>query len=159
MATGTVAEVLSPESERMVAFLVANGEPAETAAMKLGVPVKLAKEFIESAAGSELIVKMQSALFPDPVTRVRKMANLAVDTMSQILMRGDVKPDLKFRAAVDVMDRAMGKAVQVHESRSLVVNVDSLEAADRALAAQQERLTRLEEMQKKLMASRKRPAA
>lgn len=159
MATGTAVEVLSPESERMVAFLVANGEPGETAAMKLGVPVKLVQEFIASAKGSELVMKMQSALFPDPVTRVRKMANLAVDVMSQILMRGDMKPELKLRAAVDVMDRAMGKAVQVHENRSLVMNVDSLEATDRALAAQQERLTRLEEMQKKLMASRKRPAA
>ena len=143
----------------MAAFLVANGEPSEQAAMKMGAPLRLVQDFIKSPRGSELVVKMQSALFPDPVTRVRKLANVAVDVMSQILLRGDVKPELRFKAAVDVMDRAMGKAVQVHESRSLVVNVDNLEAADRALAAQQERLTRLEEMQKKLMRSRRPQAA
>lgn len=143
----------------MVAFFIANGESQESAAKKLGLPPALVRSFTESLKGSEMIIRMQTALSPDPVSRVKKMANLAIDAMAQILMRGDTKQELKLRAAMDVMDRAMGKAVQVTESRSLVVNVDSLEAADRAIKAQSDRLARLEQMQQKLIASRKKKAA
>lgn len=145
---------LTMEVKQMVAFLLSQGEPMENVAKKLKLEIQQVRVFSESVKGTEMIVRFQSALYPDPAQRVKKLANLAIDVNAQIMLRGETKPELRAKVASDFMDRSMGKAIQVTENRNLNITVESLDAADKALKSQNERLAKLEAMQKKLIASR-----
>ena len=151
-APAEVVVQLSEKDKQMVAVLVAVGEPAEQTAGKLGLDRKVVEEYLKSPEGSEQVIRIQTALYPDPGQRLKRLAHLAIDTNVRLLLRGKSEAVVA-KVAADVLDRSQGKAVQVHENRNLNVNVTDLAAADRALKAQEERLKKLEEVALKLKAA------
>jgi hypothetical protein len=140
--------------KKMVCLLVAIGEPVEMVAEKLGHSLEVVRAYVHSDAGMERVIKMQTALYPDPVARVKKSVHLAIDASLRLLLKGKNEAVVA-KVAADIMDRSMGKAVQIHENRNFNVDVNDMEAADRALLAQQERLDRLEKT-RALLAARQR---
>jgi len=163
--TPSISDVLElekhpPKSEaeanfRLTCFLAAQGDDRETIAKKLGILVEVVDTFLSSSRGSTMMLRMQSALFPDPKVRIKRLANTALDTQVRLML---TSKDEKIRAAVsqNLLDRAEGKATQVIENRNLNVNLNDAVALDRAIVGQQERLAKLEEMAKKLDSSSKK---
>jgi len=144
------AVLLTEDEEKMVAILIAIGEPYEQVARKMKLDKHSVQLFLKSADGIEQIIRVQTSMFPDPSARIKKIANLAIDAQLRLLLRGS-SDAVTAKVAQDILDRSMGKATQVAEIRNLTINVTDLASADRALSAQQERLARLEALQNKLL--------
>lgn len=143
---------MNSDQRKMVALLMALGETREEVARKLLIPASQVESFCHSPEGVELVVRLQTALFPDPTVRVKKAAHSAIDAALKLLYTSK-KEEIVAKIAIDLMDRSLGKAVQVNENRNITFDLKDVEAADKALAAQEERLARLEAMQRKLLAS------
>ena len=148
------ATAVDDRDKKMICLLIAMGEPEEAVARKLGFDKNTVNKVIRGNDGIETIIRLQTAAFPDPQARVKRMANVALDRMMKLLMHSTSDATVA-KVAGDILDRSMGKATQVVENRNLNVNVTDMASADRALKAQQERLERLEATQKKLLASRR----
>lgn len=145
---------MDERDRKMICMLVAMGEPIEAVARKVEVEEKVVHAIIGSDDGMDQILRFQMAMFPDPMVRVKRMANLALDTQMKLMTRAGTSDSVLAKVTQDVLDRAMGKATQVVENRNLNVNVTDMQSADRALKAQQERLARLEAVQQKLLEAR-----
>lgn len=143
---------MNSDQRKMVALLLALGETREEVARKLTIPSGQVEAFCHSQEGVELVVRLQTALFPDPAVRVKKAAHSAIDAALKLLYTSK-KEEIVAKIAIDIMDRAMGKAVQVTENRHGAIDLKDVESADKALAAQEERLARLEAIQRKLITS------
>jgi hypothetical protein len=137
------------EDKKMVALLVAMGEPAEVVAKKLSMDRQAVEDYVRTKAGTDVVIKMQTALFPDPAARIKKCAHMAIDATLKLLLQGKTEAVVA-KVAGDILDRSMGKAVQINENRNINIDVADMAAADKALAAQMERLNRLEETQRRL---------
>ena len=144
---------LDPRDIKMICLLTALGEPVEQISRKLGVDKEEVSKLIRKDDAIELIIKLQTSVCPDPMARVKRMANMALDTQLRLLMKS-TSDAVVSKITFDILDRASGKATQVIESRNLTGNVTDMEQVDKALTAQQERLERLEALQKKLLKSR-----
>jgi hypothetical protein len=145
--------VLDEKDKKMVCLLIAIGEPEEAVARKLGFSKAQVSAVIRGDDGIEMIIRLQTAAFPDPHARVKRMANLALDTQLKLMLRSD-SDAVVAKITSDILDRSMGKATQVVENRNLNVNITDMASADRALTAQHERLARLEAQQQKLLKAR-----
>lgn len=131
----------------MVAMLSALGTPAADISSRLGLPQNRVECYMTEPATADLIIRLQGSLYPDPAVRVKRVANMALDKIVKTMLT-DGKQG--FAAAESLLDRAMGKAIQVTENRNLNVNMNDPKAVDSAIAAQTERIARLEASQSKL---------
>lgn len=141
---------LDENGQRMVCLLVALGEPLEQIARKLEVTRTEVDKVINSPGGIEQVIRFQTAAFPDPLARVKRMAHLALDTQMRLLIRSTSDATVA-KVASDILDRSTGKATQVIENRNLNVNITDTASADRALRATEERLERLLAVEQKLL--------
>jgi hypothetical protein len=144
---------ISDVDKKMVCLLMALGEPAEAVARKVGLSKTDVDRIVQTGDGLEQIIRFQTAAFPDPLARVKRMAHMALDTQQKLLIRSKSDATIA-KVASDILDRATGKATQVIENRNLNVNVTDQASADRAIRATQERIERLELVQRKLQAAK-----
>ena len=146
-------ESVDSTNRKIVCLLIAQGEPREAILAKLGVTNSFFDKIINSDSGIEQIVRLQSALFPDPQQRIKRMANMALDTVAK-LMLGAKSEQIRGKMAVDLLDRAGGKAVQ--RTENVNVDIDNLtqDSLDRALAAQKAKLDRLELVEARVRAAK-----
>lgn len=151
--TAAPKAVLDERDKKMVCLLIANGEPEEAVSHKLGFTMKQVSDVIRSDGGLEMIIRLQTALYPDPMQRVKRLGNMALDAQLRILLRSTSDATVA-KVASDMLDRGSGKAVQVVESRNLNVSITDMAAADRAMKTANERLAYLEDQQNKLLAAR-----
>lgn len=138
--------------KKLVHVLVALGEPVEAVSRKLGVSISFVEQLIKSSEGTAEIIRLQSALFPDPQVRIKRLANLALDTKVKLMLSAKSEV-VRNAASTDILDRAGGKAIQ----RTEVVNsFEDLtpDALDRTIAKQKEKLDMLEETERKILAAR-----
>jgi hypothetical protein len=152
--TTQVAVVLDEKDKKMIALLIAMNSTLDVISRKLGLEREVIGDYVSSEEGAETIIRMQTSLCPDPRERIKKVQNLAVDALTRVILKGKNEANI-IRAATDLLDRGQGKAVQITENRNLNVNVTDMKAADQALAAQKERLNRLEITRQKLIATTK----
>jgi hypothetical protein len=140
-ASPTELSQIKEVEEKLVCFLLSLGEPAEAVANKLRVSKEFVEQLSHSDRGVDMIVRFQSTVFPDPQIRIKRLANLAVDTQTRLMLKGS--DNVKFKVAVDVLDRSGGKAVQRMENVNF--DLDSMDPAslDKAIAAQQAKLDKL----------------
>lgn len=150
----TPPAMLDEKDKKMVCLLVSMGEPTEAVARKLALTRAQVEMVISSDEGIETLIRFQTAAFPDPMARLRRITHLAIDAQLKILVRSENTAAL-VKVAQDVLDRTTGKPTQVVENRNLNVNITDMASADRALQSANERLARLEETQKKLMAAKR----
>lgn len=143
---------LDPRDHKMIRLLVAMGEPLKQVASKLGVLERDVEQSIKSNDGMDEVIRLQTALFPDPAVRVKRIANLALDTQLKLLIRSTSDTTLA-KVSQDILDRAGGKATQITENRNLNINVSDGASLDRALKASMERLDRLEETRQKMLSA------
>jgi hypothetical protein len=145
--------VMSPREEhltrQMVCLLVANGESIVSVAGKLGLTESCVEATVMSQRGLEMIVRFQHDIAPDPFVRVKKMASIALDVQTRLLL-GPASDTVKAKVANEVLDRAHGKATQVIETHSMHFDLKDAMQVEKAIAASSEKLRRIEEMQKKL---------
>lgn len=135
---------------RLVAFFAAQGVPMDDIAQRMEKPVEWVDVVLGSSRGSDLMLKYQASLFPNVQDRVKRLASIALDTQVKMLLTSQSEKTL-LTLTNNLLDRSMGKAIQVTETRSINVNVDDVDALDRALIAQQERLKKLESMERALL--------
>jgi len=143
------AQVLGDDIKKMVLLMIAIGEPSEQVAAKFRLSKDIVDALIRSKDGTEQILRMQTALFPDAQVRIKKLAHLAVDQQVRLMLTAKSE-GVRARVATDMLDRSIGKAVQVIETRNIAMAGMDLQATDHALRAQEERLARLEAVQKRL---------
>jgi len=103
-----------------------------------------------------LVVRFQSSKGNDPRQRIKGLTNLAIDTAVELLLTG--KEATRTKVAIDLMDRGMGKAVQVVETRNYDSAMQDMAAADKAIAAQKARLDTLQKLEEKLLLAQKQDA-
>lgn len=144
---------LSATDKKFVFLLTAMGEPAGVIAEKLGLSEELVGDLCKSKSGVDQIVRMQTALFPNPAERIKRCAHMAIDASVKLLLGGKTEAVVA-KVAGDLLDRSQGKAVQITENRNFNVDITDMAAADKALEAQMERLARLESVQAKLLAAK-----
>lgn len=138
-------------TEKMICLLVSMGESADTIARKLSVPVSRVEAVIATPQNVDTIIKMQATICPEPLERLKKLTNLAIDVKVKLLMTAKSET-VRDNVASDIIDRAMGKAIQITESRNINFDVKDIGALDKALEAQMARLNKLEATQKALRA-------
>lgn len=135
---------------KLVCHLIASGESIEATHRKTGIPVEDIEGVISTPRGQDLIVRMQAEMTPDPQQRLKKLATLAVDVQTRMLLNKHTPATILAALTRDVLDRAYGKAVQVTENRNLNFDLKDANALDRALVAQAEKVKKIEDMQRKL---------
>lgn len=148
-APRSVSEI--PEKDMQAACLfVAMGEPTEAVARKMGINLGSLNQWLRSDAGMDLLIRLQTGLFQDPQDRIQRMQHMALDTQLRLLTKGS--DTVQAKISDSLLDRGSGKAVQKQEGRKAITVAD-MANADRMLATQQDKLSRLEEMRKKLIAA------
>lgn len=135
---------------KMVCLCVSNGETFEETASKVGVSLKEVQAIIARPSAQDLIVRYQAANNPTIIGRVKKLAQVALDVQTRLLLSADTSDTVKARVAQEVIDRAEGKAIQVTENRNLNFDLKSAEVIDKQMAAQMMKLHNIEQMRKKL---------
>lgn len=135
---------------QMVCLLVANGEGQDAVAKKLDLTAMQVRSIVSQPASMDLIVRFQAETSSSVSQRVKKLAHLAVDVQTRILLDEKTAPAVRAKIAQEVLDRAEGKAVQVVENRNLNFDLKDAQAIDRQMAAQMQKLQRIEDMQRKL---------
>lgn len=138
---------------KMVCLLVANGETTKATAQKCGCDESWVRKVISSPAGMDMIVRFQHDSNPSLAGRLGKMAGIALDVQLKLLLSETSTDAVKAKVAQEVIDRAHGKAIQITENRNVSFDLKDAVALDQALLASQEKLRRIEEMQKKLAIS------
>lgn len=147
---------LSQSNQQMIALLVANGEALPSVANKLQLQLADVQAFLRTKEGASLVVRFQSSKGNDPRQRIKGLTNLAIDTAVELLLTG--KEATRTKVAIDLMDRGMGKAVQVVETRNYDSAMQDMAAADKAIAAQKARLDTLQKLEEKLLLAQKQDA-
>lgn len=150
--TPSVATEVREQDKKLVLTMVALGEPTDAVARKLGVRLPFIDSLVKSDEGVNEIIRLQSALFPDPQLRIKKLANLALDVKLRLMLTAKSEV-VRNSASTDILDRAGGKAVQ----RTQEVNsFDDLtpEALDRTIAKQNEKLDKLKATEARIRAAR-----
>lgn len=136
----------------MVCLMVANGETIEAVARKLQTTEKVIEMYLKTPQAQDMVVRFQHDIAPEPRARVAKMANVALDVQTRLLL-GGASDTVKASVAQSVLDRHLGKATQVLETRSMHFDLKDSVAIDNALKASQEKLKKIEDMQKRLAIS------
>lgn len=145
-----LAEVSEREGNlRMVCFMIAQGESVESTARKLDLTETYVQGCISSARGADMVVRIQGALFPDVKLRIERLANLALDRKVKLMLTS-TNDAVVNSVTTDILDRTLGKAIQITENRNLNLNMNDANALDRAIAAQQEKLKKLEAIELRL---------
>lgn len=147
--------VASPVNAKLACFFAAQGEPLEAIAKKLGTTLELVEAAVNSPQGTELVIRLQTALFPDIRQRIQRAAHSAMDVKLRILNTSSNEA-LRDKVATDILDRTLGKATQVTENRNMNFDVKDHEALTRQLAAGRERLDKIESMKRALELSKPR---
>lgn len=137
---------------QMVCLMVANGETIEAVARKLQTTEKVIEMYLKTPQAQDMVVRFQHDIAPEPRARVAKMANVALDVQTRLLL-GGASDTVKASVAQSVLDRHLGKATQVLETRSMHFDLKDSVAIDNALKASQEKLKKIEDMQKRLAIS------
>ena len=150
LGTSSTSQPLAAGTERtdriqMICFLAAQGDSTGTIASRLKLTEQYCTTVIESHADE--IVRMQSSISPDPKLRISRLANLALDKKAAILLSSKDEK-LVNAVASDILDRSMGKAIQITENRNM--NFDMTEDADldKQIARTHQRIAQLERMSK-----------
>jgi hypothetical protein len=146
------SDVWTDELKKMVLLMVAIGEPISQVAGKFKLKVEQVENLVKSRDGTEAILRMQTALFPDAQVRLKKLAHIAIDQQLRLMLTAK-NEGVRAKIASDMLDRSVGKAVQAVENKNQAMADMDLASADRALLAQEERLARLEATQKQLLAA------
>lgn len=150
------SEALSPRESamrtQMVCLMIANGEPISSVATKLKLSEKLVENIVMIPSSMEMIVRFQHDIAPEPRQRIGKMASIALDVQTRLLL-GSAPDSVKAMVSENVLNRAMGKATQVIETRTLHFDLKDAAAIDNAMKASQEKLKRIEDLQKTLAIS------
>lgn len=133
------------QNQKLMALYAAVGDSAEAIARKLSLPDAVVNAFLNSGQGVAQVLRFQQTYIQDPAQRVKALGNAAVDVIFTIARTAD-KPETRLKAAVDLADRAMGKAVQVVENRNINFDVGNIDEMERQIAARQERVSKLREM-------------
>lgn len=137
---------------QMICLLLALGVPEESICKKAGVAPNYVDAVKRSQQGQENVIRMQNAMYPDIKVRIKKMTHLALDVQMKTLMGGsDV---LKNKVAESILDRDIGKATQVVESRSVDIAAGDVKQLDKAIVSVEARLKKHEEMAALLKKSR-----
>lgn len=146
--------ILSPRenalTEQLVCVLVANGESTKAIAKKLDLPDSYIDRVCASPRGQDMVVRFQIDVCPDPRSRIKKLAELAVNVQTKLLVDPKTPVAVLAKVSQDVIDRAHGKATQVIESHNLNFDVKDAVQLEKALQASQDKLKRIEDMRKKL---------
>lgn len=137
---------------RLVCFLAAQGEGVETIARKLDLPEAFVDGCIHSSQGADMIVRFQNAIFTDVPTRINKVANLALDRKIKLMLTS-TNDAVVNSATSDLLDRSLGKAVQVTENRNLNFDMNDPRALDKAIQAQLSKLQQLEVIEARVKAA------
>jgi hypothetical protein len=124
---------------RVVSALAATGSDAETISKTLGMELAKVRELLGTKAAAVTIARIQSVFYPEAGQRVKKLANLALDTILTVMLTAD-KDETRLKAAQDLADRAMGKAVQVTENRNLNFNVNEVNSLDQSIEMLQKKI-------------------
>lgn len=135
---------------KMVCLLIANGESQEATARKVGCSLEWVRKIISAPVGMDMIVKMQQDSNPDHNSRLKKMAGIALDAQTRLLLSQTTPAAVLAKVSNDVVDRAHGKATQVTESRVFNFDLKDAKKVDDAIKASEEKLARIEALQKKL---------
>ncbi len=144
---GAVAESVSADAKllRVVASLAAAGSDTATVAKAIDLPEAQVAAMIKSKECITLINRIQTAFCPDPAQRVKQMGNLALDTIQSVMLTADKDAD-KLKAAIDLADRALGKATQVVETRNLNFNVNEVGQLDESIETLQKKIEQTTKM-------------
>jgi hypothetical protein len=125
------------------------------------MPQVRVETLLSEPANADLVIRLQGSLYPDVQQRIKRLGNAALDQIHKTMLTG--APKERFAAAESLLDRAIGKAIQVTESRNLNINVNDPKAVDAALTTQQSRIAKLEQARDKLktakLASPAKPAS
>ncbi len=136
-----------------ICLLLALDVPVETVAKKTGSTVTLVEFIKESEPGAEQIVRMQSALYPDPRQRIKKLVNSAIDVKAKLMLTAKSEA-IRDKVATDILDRDLGKPVQVTENRNINIKDGDIGQLNKALQSAEDRLKKHEDLEKRLKAAR-----
>ena len=136
-------------SRKLITFYTAQGMPRELLCEKLQVTSQVVDIVLKSREGAAEIIRLQGLMFPNVHDRVRRLSHIALDKQSEILLRSE---DDKLIAQVSekMLDRGLGKATQVIESRNFHFEAGDIKQVESAIDQQINRIAKLEEMSKKL---------
>ena len=137
---------------RMVCFLAAQGDDVGTIVRKLDLPEQFVLGCINSSQGADMIVRLQNAMFPDVRLRIDRLANLALDRKVKLMLTS-TNDAVVNAVTTDLLDRTLGKAIQVTENRNLNLNMNDPLALDKAIEAQSEKLAKLEAIEARVGAA------
>lgn len=157
---GGMFPVKSNDSEllrKMVCLFVAEGRTMAQTMEHLGVSEQEVRTIMAQKESVELIIKYQSDASKTPQERVKKMAGLALDVQTRLLLSPTTTDAIKAKVAQDVADRGMGKATVFIETKNLNVDLSDVIELDRALSAQTKKLEQVEEIKKRLVATAAQP--
>lgn len=148
-----IAKVSEREGNiRLVCFLAAQGEGVETIARKMDLPETFVDACVHSAQGADMIVRFQNALYTDVPTRINKTANLALDRKIKLMLTS-TNDAVVNSATSDLLDRSLGKAIQVTENRNMNFDMNDPRALDKAIQAQLTKLQKLEDIEARVKAA------
>lgn len=156
---GIAAEQTSNEQLlRVVAALAATGSDVDTICKTLGLKPDQVRQILSDKRAAATISRIQSVFFPEPGARVKKLGNLAVDTILQLMLTAE-KDETRLKAAQDLADRALGKAVQVTENRNINFNVDEVNNLDQSIETLQKKIDDTQRMLAMKRQSKELPAS
>jgi len=139
-------------NQRMVCFLAAQGDDVDMIAKKLDLPVAFVNGCVNSAQGADMIIRLQNAIFPDVKLRIERLANMALDRKVKLMLTSQNDAVVN-SVTTDILDRTLGKAIQVTENRNLNLNMNDPHALDKAIEAQSEKLAKLEAIEARVRAA------
>ncbi len=134
---------------RLVCFMAAQGDTQEAIARKLDLSETFVDAVLSTPSGADMVVRLQATMFPDTRSRLTRLSNVALDKKTKILLTSQNEA-LVNTVATDILDRVLGKATQVTESRNFNFNASDMESLDRAIASQGEKLKKLDEIELRL---------
>lgn len=151
----TLAKVASQFSAeellvKIVCKSVAEGESIQAVSNKIGLALADVQLILEHPKSQDMIVRFQAEVSSDPAGRIRKMTNMALDVQTRLLLDKKTPATVLAKLSNDLIDRNQGKAIQITENRNMNFEMKDADALDRALSAQNEKLRRIEELQKRL---------
>jgi hypothetical protein len=139
-------------NDRLIAVLVASGHSSEQIAARLELPEKEVEQVVLSPRTTQMVFKLQSAMGLKPDEMLERAAPLAVQKKVWLMLHSEDEK-VQNAAATDVLDRALGRAVQKIETRNISVQLESLPQVEDHLSRLQTRLVQLETERLKLEAS------
>lgn len=105
----------------LVAHLVACGIKADAIASQAGLTVQQVMVMMKDEKMRFEVKRLQTKLFPNPKKRFQILAERAMEVTEEILDDDGQKPNVRLKAAQEVMDRAWGKPEQtINHDGSLI---------------------------------------